>query len=202
VLLFKVVDQGADSVSAYFPKALWYSISRGSFDPLPIDATAGGKYVNLATPLTESNAHVRGGSIVPMQEAAMTTTQARQSAFTLLVALCPKGNAHGSLFWDDGEQVDIVSYLSVDFAGSSVGQSGSVVSTVGVNSYSEASNLRLDTIVVLGPNLACPTLVTINAVSRPDISIGCTFADNNSHSRIVFSKANLKLTDNFNFEWL
>jgi len=45
----------------------------------------------------------------------MTTTLARKTPFSLLAALCPFGKAWGSLFLDDGEQVELSSFLSVSY---------------------------------------------------------------------------------------
>jgi hypothetical protein len=61
------------------------------------------------------NVHVHGGSILPLQEAAMTTTLGRATPFTLLVALCPGGKAFGNLFWDDGEQLSPDNFLYLSF---------------------------------------------------------------------------------------
>lgn len=53
--------------------------------------------------------------MVPLQQSAMTTTLARKTPFSLLAALCPFGKAWGSLFLDDGEQVELSSFLSVSY---------------------------------------------------------------------------------------
>jgi len=65
ILISPVLHQGMTSVNAYFPQHLWYSFKDFS---LAVDASEGGKYVNLATPLTEVNVHIKGGSILPLQE--------------------------------------------------------------------------------------------------------------------------------------
>ena len=58
---------------------------------------------------------LRGGSIIPVQQAAMTTTAGRSTPFSLVAAVCPYGKAFGSLFWDDGEQVALEKSLSVQY---------------------------------------------------------------------------------------
>ena len=50
---------------------------------------------------------MRGGCIIPMQDAALTTTANRKTPFTLLVVLGKSGASSGELYWDDGESLAI-----------------------------------------------------------------------------------------------
>lgn len=106
VLFTPVLTQGADSVTGYFPSDIWYSL----FDHSVIDCSASGRFVELHTPITNTNVHARGGSIIPTQEFAMTTTKARQTPFSLLVHLNSNGSANGNLFLDNG--IDVETTLS------------------------------------------------------------------------------------------
>ena len=70
VLVSPVLHQGQSFVDAYFPQQLWYDFHDYT---LAVDATGGGgnrggKYVTLATGLTDVNVHVKGGSILPLQQ--------------------------------------------------------------------------------------------------------------------------------------
>ncbi len=56
----------------------------------------------LAAPLTHINVHVRGGSILPLQQPGYTTAESRMNPWELLVALDQAGAASGSLYLDDG----------------------------------------------------------------------------------------------------
>jgi alpha-glucosidase len=103
ILFTPVVTEGATSVIGYFPRGAWYSL----FSDDVIDATNGGVFVELQTPLTATNVHVRGGKVIAMQEAAMTTSDARQTPFDLLIALDENGSASGDLFLDNGIQVEL-----------------------------------------------------------------------------------------------
>lgn len=86
-----------------------------------------------------------------MQGSAMTTTEARATPFTLLVALSAAGDASGSLVLDDGEQPEIkpanggkttvIQYRAA---------SGGLSSTVDFNAYPGASAIMIDTVRVLG----------------------------------------------------
>lgn len=52
---------------------------------------------------------------MPVQRAAMTTTLARRTPFSLVAAICPYGKAFGKLFWDDGEQVELRNFITADY---------------------------------------------------------------------------------------
>ena len=160
VMVSPCLEQGATSVRAYFPKGLWYDFSTHALT----DASAAGRYVDLDTPLTSTNVHISGGSVLPLQQAAMTVSQARATPFTLLVALCDMGMAEGSLFVDDGEQVGISAFLSVGYSVTTTAPSaGTLTSTVKVDSYTGARDMRVETITVLGRGIqAVPSSVLLN----------------------------------------
>lgn len=61
--------------------------------------------VTLSAPLEHINVHVRGGSILPLQEPEYTTAETRNTSYSLLVALDESGQASGSLYLDDGESL-------------------------------------------------------------------------------------------------
>ena len=110
VLVSPALNEGQTLVNAYFPKGYWYDFKDFS---LAVDASDEAKKVLLSTPLTSTNVHIRGGYVLPLQGNAMTTSVARTTPFDLVAALCPDGQAQGSLFWDDGEQIDLSSYVGV-----------------------------------------------------------------------------------------
>ena len=104
----------------------------------------------------------------------MTTSLARQTPFSLVAAVCPYGKAFGKLFRDDGEQVELRKFITVDYemeacyyyhlnllqqllltillsqVGASSEFAGIFKATVVVNTYPEESDLALNTIVVAG----------------------------------------------------
>lgn len=80
-----------------------------------------GSFEVLDAPWDEINVHVRSGSIVPMQEYALTTALTRKTPFTLLVAIDShindlgnsevfrqKGDAYGELFVDNDGEIEMV----------------------------------------------------------------------------------------------
>ena len=68
---FPFLSQNQTSVHAYFPSDQWYDFYTGR-----ITSRGGGEWIDLHTPLDKINVHIRAGSIVPMQQPALTTTAA------------------------------------------------------------------------------------------------------------------------------
>ncbi|XP_077867590.1 sucrase-isomaltase, intestinal-like [Saccoglossus kowalevskii] len=101
-LISPVLDEHVEEIDAYFPDTRWYDYHTG------VEMSKGdrGKYVTLAAPYHYIPLHVRGGYILPTQEAANSTVFSRLKPFGLIVALYDDLNAKGSLFWDDGDTVD------------------------------------------------------------------------------------------------
>eukprot|EP01038_Epipyxis_sp_PR26KG_P009449 gene9449-12733_t len=194
ILVSPVLDQGVTSVNAYFPQGLWYSFSDKT---LAVDASSGGVTKSLYTPLTSTNVHVKGGVILPLQQSAMTTTKGRATPFTLFAALCPKGKAFGSLFWDDGEQIEIKSYLSLSFTSETNGSTGFFKSSINHYNYAAASSVGLATIIVSGKGLTKPTSALLNGKSLSSSQI---VLDASSTS-LSFTSLGLHITDSIELSW-
>jgi len=145
LLVTPVLTQGATTVSGYFPKALWYDWYTHSAET---DGTAQTK--TLSAPLTKIPLHIRGGTIIPTQEPALTTAASRKNPLGLLVALSASGTASGSLYIDDGESLNVGNaYTWYSFSGSNQGSSGVVRGAVS-NVWSGTGNLVFNTVNVLG----------------------------------------------------
>lgn len=54
--------------------------------------------------------HLRGGTVIPMQNPGNTTTESRKNDYSLLVVLDGIGEASGDIFLDDGLSIDIKRY--------------------------------------------------------------------------------------------
>lgn len=100
LLISPVLDQGATSVSVYFPNTTWYDYWTGI-------RLARNGWQTIPAPIKTIPVHIRGGHIVPRQEPALTTTATRDNPFFLNVAL-HEGKAEGELYVDDGESLDSV----------------------------------------------------------------------------------------------
>lgn len=131
-----ILTQGADSVKAYLPDGVWYDLLTSQMKG------STGFFVGLPAPLEKIPLHIRGGSIIPVQAVAVTTTLSyvspcivwpcshqflpcliiscvgwllpcrRKNPFGLLVAYGKDGTAEGDLYWDDGEALGMLSVMS------------------------------------------------------------------------------------------
>lgn len=53
----------------------------------------------------------------------MNTVQSRNNPFGLIIALGDDGTAHGTLYWDDGDSLDVISkghYALLEFSAANV----------------------------------------------------------------------------------
>lgn len=112
ILVSPVTEENAISVTAYFPKDIFY-------DFLTLQPFEGqGANVTLeSVNLTSIPVHIRGGAILPLRaKGAMTTTQLRKTDFELVVAPDTHGEASGALYADDGVSITPKTNTTVDFA--------------------------------------------------------------------------------------
>jgi alpha-glucosidase len=194
ILVSPVLFEGATTVDAYFPQGLWYCIKCGM---LKVDASAGGITKTLDAALTEIPVHLKGGSILPEQEAMMTTTESRKTPFTLTVALCEKGKAFGELYYDDGEQVSVKEYVYVSYAASN----NSLKNAVNANTFpkgwspQDGSSTKIGKIQILGKDLAAPKAVTLNGQT-----VDCTF-DSDKKLLTISGILGLDIRDNLDLHW-
>ncbi|RDD41927.1 Maltase-glucoamylase, intestinal [Trichoplax sp. H2] len=134
LLITPVLTENAVKVTGYFPDSRWYDYYNG----IEVGIRKGN--VELSAPYDHINVHVRGGYILPMQEAANNTYFARMNQFSLLVAMDDKITAKGNLFWDDGDSIDTIpkdQYLYVDYTADKT----SLKAVVSKNNYVAATTL-------------------------------------------------------------
>ena len=145
ILFTPVLVEGGTEVEGYFPRGKWYSL----FDDSLVDASTQGVLKILDTPLLSTNVHARGGTVIPMQQFKMTTTEAKTTPFTLTVALDTEGSAAGSLYMDDGEQITLSDYSEVEWLVTTTSGMITLTSTVLSDLYS-CTTCTLGSVQVLG----------------------------------------------------
>jgi alpha-glucosidase (family GH31 glycosyl hydrolase) len=202
ILVSPVVKPETYSVNAYFPAGVWYNL----FNPSQV-IHANNSYHELPAPLDTINAHVRSGSIIPMQDLAPSTTQARKTPYTLLIAMEPEASfsvvdatASGELFIDDDDTIVMEikegTGTFVEFqATRSFG--GQYVLKAGVKegAYAVKQGFMLQTISVLGVQ-AAPSLVKVNGKAE---TVNVTFDDN--ALSLTLTNLNLPIGKNFEVTW-
>ncbi|KAK4944855.1 hypothetical protein LTR10_015774 [Elasticomyces elasticus] len=157
ILVTPVLTQGATSVDGVFPGLVektdvyydWYNKT-----PVSVPSS---KNTTIAAPLGHIPVYIRGGAILATQQMAMTTRDARNTSWSIIVAPGVNGTAAGSLYLDDGEslQPNATKLISMSAA------MGSLNVTVS-GSYT-GLDLPLANITILGVTQAPPSnVVSIN----------------------------------------
>jgi len=101
LLITPVLEPLVDYVRGVFPGVADGTIWYDWYTLQPLDVNPG-ENITLPAPLGHINVHVRGGSILPLQQPGNTTTTSRLNPWSILVALDQNGKAEGSLYLDDG----------------------------------------------------------------------------------------------------
>ncbi|KAH0542641.1 hypothetical protein FGG08_002964 [Glutinoglossum americanum] len=159
IMVTPVLSQGATTVDGVFPGAgdgtVWYDWYTGAL----VEATAG-QNMTIDAPLGHIPIYIRGGSVLPLQEPAMTTTQARKNPWGILAALGSDGKAIGSLYVDDGESVVPDTMLWVEASASN-----STLSASAQGQFRDTNVLANITILGVLPEV---TKVSLNGVDLPN----------------------------------
>lgn len=173
LMVVPVLGQGLTEAKGVFPGVAqgqvwydWYTQEKVSAQP--------GENVTIPAPLGHIPVFIRGGAVLPQQEALYTTTESRNSPWSLIAALDAEGAATGQLYIDDGESIVPNATLLVDFTATN----GSL--------YASARGLYQDTnalanVTVLGV-ASKPSSVTLNGQT---VSSGVAY---NSSSQVLSLK--------------
>ncbi|XP_072477631.1 sucrase-isomaltase, intestinal [Notamacropus eugenii] len=142
LLITPVLKQGAETVSAYIPDAIWYDYETGGRRPWRKQR------VEMYLPIDKIGLHLRGGYIFPIQQPSVTTTASRQNPLGLIIALGEDNTASGDFFWDDGESKDSIEKGNYIFYNFSV--ASDILDIVLVHPSSSLNSLAFEDIKILG----------------------------------------------------
>jgi alpha-glucosidase (family GH31 glycosyl hydrolase) len=175
VLVSPVLDENADSVSAFFPEGLWWNPF--TQETLFVE-TAG--YRTLEASTEDIPVHFRGGAVLPMfAPGAMSVAEARASAVSLVAVLdrplaenstgtlraAAPSRAEGSIYLDDGEEPDLENAKATEvfFSLSADASGGGLLATVVRADNLEASKLPYSSLTVVG----VPTVAAVEVNGAP-----------------------------------
>ncbi|XP_041063278.1 lysosomal alpha-glucosidase isoform X1 [Carcharodon carcharias] len=184
LLISPVLEPGAVSVTAYFPKGIWYDFYTGS----AFNST--GEYVKLSAPLDTINLHLREGAIIPTQEPATTTWVSSGNPLHLFVALSQNASAKGCLFWDDGESLNTYERNDYTYVEFSVDKNQLISKVVHVNI--EATYIKVNTLSMYGVKFR-PLKVIVN--QRP---VSFSYSSNQV---LTINNLHLPLDKGFHISW-
>lgn len=203
VMISPVLEVNSTEVHAYFPQGVWYELAT---DSLAFDLSVG-SYEDLDTPLTKANVHIYGGKILPLQaEGVMNTVESRASYYTLFVALDSSGYAAGTLYIDDGEQVELEDYINIGFDTTIESPTDGVLNSKlldkkGTISQSSPFSTEVSTVIVLGRKdaLSLPSTFTLNG-KEYDVSTICVFDDSKGTLKFNLPQG-VSLLEEFTLKW-
>ncbi|KAF2716784.1 glycoside hydrolase family 31 protein [Polychaeton citri CBS 116435] len=115
ILVTPVLEPNVNYVRGIFPGIKegtrwfdWYTLEEVDAQP--------GENVTLSAPIDTINIHVRGGSVLALQEPKYTTGETKNSSYSVLVAPGVDGSATGSIYLDDGVSLEPEETKTVDFS--------------------------------------------------------------------------------------
>jgi alpha-glucosidase len=104
LMVVPVLAQGANTTGGVFPGVgcgeVWYDW----YTQFPVAASPG-QNITIDAPLGHIPVYIRGGSVLPTQQAGMTTKECRSNPWGLIAATSLAGTASGQLYVDDGVSV-------------------------------------------------------------------------------------------------
>jgi len=124
LLVTPVLDKGHQTVTGYFPDAIWYDYFSGS------KLSIRHEFTTLSAPIDVIHVHLRGGVIFPTQEPAINTELSRKNPYGLIIALDDALNATGNFYIDDGDSIEPTlskSYFEMSFQATKGRCTGTVV---------------------------------------------------------------------------
>ena len=219
LLFTPVLTQDARVVSGYFPKGRWFNLyqpantENNTYVGRNIIADDAGVYVSFDTALVDTNVHMRGGSIVPMQGFGMTLREAGLTPYNLIVALNAKQEAIGHVYIDDGVQVDRQDYVYMSFQANSGWMNVVREEVRGEGLKLNEVNRGIDKVKIMGINIdnsndfkkVCKAYMHINDNNKRVVALDVQVHVDETNSlldlEIDLSHANVFIYNEFELKW-
>uniref|UniRef100_A0A8C4SG27 Alpha glucosidase 2 n=1 Tax=Erpetoichthys calabaricus TaxID=27687 RepID=A0A8C4SG27_ERPCA len=185
LMVIPVLEEKATSVTAYFPKGVWYDFYTCS------SISSHGEKVKLEAPLDKINIYIREGAIIPTQTPNTTLWSSSGNPLHLTAALSENGKAEGDLFWDDGVSLDTYETSNYTYIVFDVSQNTFTSKVLHENI--EATYIIVETVKILGVRQQ-PFNVTVNDVETP-----FTYLQNQV---LTVGNLTLNLNKGFTIKWM
>jgi len=153
LLITPALGQGMTEVQGVFPGVAQGTVWYDWYTQTAVVAQPG-ENVTIPAPLGHIPVFIRGGAVLPQQEALYTTSESRNSSWSLLCALSADGSATGQIYIDDGESIVPSATLLVDLTASN----GSLYASAR-GTYNDTNSLA--NVTVMGVQ-SQPSSVTLN----------------------------------------
>lgn len=189
IIVTPVIEENRVKVTGYFPSDRWYRYHDGN---LEVDnENKNGTLYEIDSQIDFIALHLRGGSIIPIQDSANNTGFSRKTPFGLIISPNSFGEARGDLYYDDGSSEISKNefYYSTFFFKNRI-----LKMSVEHNSFAgEISSLNL---IKIFTNQSQNISIVINKV----LIIDQEFIEFEA-SQIIVKNLNLSMTQNFQIEF-
>ncbi|KAJ3452729.1 acid alpha glucosidase relate [Anaeramoeba flamelloides] len=188
-LIFPVLEEGATSVEGYVPNDDWYNYLTGESVMKKLENQVHGLHMQFLASIDTMPILLKGGKIIPAQPSALTTYEARQNNFELIVALDSNSEASGWLYVDDGESIEVGdNYSEIHFNVAN----NKLTSTIKKDKYDPLSSTPLHLLKFFG--MGPITSLNVNGKS-------CQFDYNAKTQVLTVSNLNENLNSDLVVEW-
>lgn len=102
LLISPVLQRGAQTIHVYFPEDRWYDWYHDTYQEEK------GDFKDLPVTMDNIPLHVRGGSVLVLNEPRETIPDTRQTNFKIHIYLDKNASASGYLYLDNGDELGIV----------------------------------------------------------------------------------------------
>lgn len=134
-----------------------------------------------------------------MQDAAMTTADAKKTPFTLLVALDSDSQADGELYLDDGVQEQLTNSTLVSFNV----RDSTLTSKLSLNTF--ATGATIGQVEILGVSIsngaACDAKIIASSTEAAASVTSSQYTSKSGYDALVISLANLHVASEFQLSW-
>jgi alpha-glucosidase len=102
LMVVPVLAQGASTVDGVFPGVGYGEVWYDWYNQSAVTASPG-ENITIDAPLGHIPVYIRGRSVLPTQQAGLTTKECRANPWSIIAAASLEGTASGQLYVDDGE---------------------------------------------------------------------------------------------------